>query len=111
MGCATRVGMVPGAGVGGWVEEVVAGYRAYLVLERGVRAATVAGYEADARVFLSVRAAGDGRGLERLTAGEVSGFLARECARRRVSAARQLVTVAAVGVALSVSGGGDRRAA
>lgn len=94
MSGGTRVGVVPGAGVGGWVEEVVAGYRAYLLLERGVRAATVVSYEPDARVFLSVRPAGDGRGLEGLTAGEVSGFLSRECERRRVSAARQLVTVA-----------------
>jgi integrase/recombinase XerD len=94
MGCGTRVGMVPGVVVGGWVEEVVAGYCAYLLLERGVRETTVAGYEPHARVFLSVRAAGDERGLEGLTAAEVSGFLSRECETRRVSAARLLVTVA-----------------
>jgi site-specific recombinase XerD len=84
--------MVPGVVAGGRVEELLAGYRAYLLLERGVREATVAGYEADARLFLSVRA--DGIGLEGLTAAEVSGFLARECESRRVSAALRLVTVA-----------------
>jgi integrase/recombinase XerD len=89
MGHGTRVVLVPG---GGQVEEMLAGYRAYLLVERGVSEATVAGYEPDARLFLSLRA--DGLGLEGLRAAEVSGFLARECESRAVSAAGRLVTVA-----------------
>ena len=94
MGCGTRVGMVPGAVVDGSVEEVWAGYRAYLLSERGVRETTAAGYEADARLFLCVAMGSEGVGLERLTAAEVSGFLVRECEARRVTAAVRLVTVA-----------------
>ena len=95
MGCGTRVGMRPGVVVDGWVEEVWAGYLAYLLSERGVRETTAANYEADARLFL--RAMGSQRvGLEGLTAAEVSGFLVRECEARssRVAAAGRLVTVA-----------------
>jgi integrase/recombinase XerD len=90
MGCGTRVGMVSGVVGDGWVEGVLAGYRAYLLVERGVSEATVAGYERDARLFLSVRADGIGG----VTAAEVSGFLARECESRGVSAAGRLVMVA-----------------
>jgi hypothetical protein len=44
-----------------------------------------------ARVFLEDRVAHVGDlELERLTAADVSGFLARECPRRSVSAARDL---------------------
>lgn len=91
MGCETRVGMAPGAAVGGQVEEVLAGYRAYLLLERGVCELTVSYYVPLARVFLSSQ---EGVGLERLTAAEVSGFLTRECETRGVSEARRRVTVA-----------------
>jgi site-specific recombinase XerD len=90
----TRVGMVSGAVVEGWVEEVLAGYRGFLRLERGVGEVTVAGYEPDARLFVCHCAGPEGLGLEGLTAADVSGFLARECGVRRVAAARRLVTVA-----------------
>lgn len=94
MSCGTRVGAVPGAVVDGCVEGVWAGYRAYLLSERGVRETTAAGYEADARLFLCAAMGSEGVGLERLTAAEVSGFLVRECETRRVTAAVRLVTVA-----------------
>ena len=72
---------------GPW-SEVLASYRDYLVQERGLASLTVAGYERVARVFLEVQQPGR---LESLTAAEVSGFLARECPRRGVSGARELV--------------------
>jgi site-specific recombinase XerD len=86
-----EVGVVPPAVVvvseGPWT-GLLAGYRDYLVQERGLASLTVAGYERVARVFLEVQQPGR---LESLTAAEVSGFLARECPRRSVSGARELV--------------------
>jgi site-specific recombinase XerD len=86
-----EVGAVPPASVvaseGPWT-GLLAGYRDYLVQERGLASLTVAGYERVARVFLELQQPGR---LESLTAAEVSGFLARECPRRSVSGARELV--------------------
>jgi integrase/recombinase XerD len=86
-----EVGAVPPAAVavseGPWT-ELLAGYHEYLVLERGLALLTVVGYERVARLFLEQQQPG---GLESLTAAEVSGFLARECPRRSVSGARELV--------------------
>jgi integrase/recombinase XerD len=69
--------------------EVLAGYHEYLVLERGLAPLTVVGYERVARLFLEQLPAG--LELDRLAAADVSGFLARECPRRSVSGARDLV--------------------
>ena len=77
----------------GPVEEVLDGYRRYMLSERGVKERTVAGYEPAARVFLSQRESLEGLGLERLTAADVSAFLARECPRRTVAGARFLAFV------------------
>jgi len=86
-----EVGAVPPAALvvseGPW-SEVLAGYRDYLVQERGLASLTVAGYERVARVFLEEQQPGR---LESLTAADVSGFLSRECPRRGVSGARELV--------------------
>ena len=79
--------------VDGPVEEVLDGYRRYMLSERGVKERTVAGYESDARVFLSQREGPEGLGLERLTAADVSVFLARECPLRSVAGARSLAFV------------------
>jgi integrase/recombinase XerD len=67
---------------------LLAGYRDYLVQERGLASLTVAGYERVARLFLGQQQSGR---LESLTAADVSAFLARECPRRSVSGARELV--------------------
>ena len=87
-----EVGVVPGPVMvtpqGRWV-QVLAGYHEYLVRERGLAPLTVASYERVARLFLE-QLPGE-RELARLTAAEVSGFLARECPRRSVSGARDLV--------------------
>jgi integrase/recombinase XerD len=73
------------------IERVLAGYRRYLLCERGVKERTVVRYEPDARLFVSQCVGVEGLG--RLTAGDVSGFLARECPRRSVSGARHLAFV------------------
>jgi integrase/recombinase XerD len=77
----------------GPVEEVLDGYRRWMLHERGVRQRTFVRYEPDARLFLSGRLGPDGVDLERLTAADVSLFLARECPRRSVASARCLVKV------------------
>lgn len=76
------------------VERVLAGYRRYLLVERGLSEATVDGYESAARLFLSERDGLKDLELERLTAADVSGFLAEECASLSVSAAIRLAQVA-----------------
>jgi site-specific recombinase XerD len=68
--------------------EVLASYRDYLVQERGLAPSTVTGYERVARLFLEQQQPGR---LEWLSAADVSGFLARECPRRSVAGARELV--------------------
>ena len=85
-----EVGAVPSAAVvvsdEPW-SELLADYRDYLVQERGLALLTVVSYERIARLFLEQQL-GE---LESLTAAAVSGFLARECPRRSVSGARDLV--------------------
>jgi integrase/recombinase XerD len=95
LGFLRGLGVVPSPPVvvAGPVEEVLDGYRHYMLSERGVKQRTVAGYEPDARVFLSQRDGLEGLGLERLTAADVSAFLARECPLRTVAGARSLVVV------------------
>jgi site-specific recombinase XerD len=96
LGFLRGLGVVPSPPVvaaDGPVEEVLDGYRRYMLSERGVKERTVAGYEPDARVFLSQREGLEGLGLERLTAADVGAFLARECPLRTVAGARSLVVV------------------
>jgi integrase/recombinase XerD len=77
--------------VDGPVEELLADYRVYLARERGLAASTIRTYERVARVFLCECERAHGLGLEGLTAADVSGFLARECPRRSVAGARDLL--------------------
>jgi integrase len=61
-------------------------------VERGLSEHTVLdAYGPAARLFLAGREGPDGLGLERLCAADVSSFLARECPRRSVPGARDLV--------------------
>ena len=70
----------------GPVEELLADYRRYLSIERGLCDHTMFdAYGPVARLFFSGREASDGLELERLSAADVSSFLARECSRRSVS--------------------------
>lgn len=89
-----EVGVVPApvpVVLEGPVERLLADYRAYLAAERGLAAETMRHYERVARLFLADHETPDGVGLERLAASDVSAFLMRECPKRSVSGARDLV--------------------
>jgi integrase/recombinase XerD len=73
------------------LEQLLEDYRVYLARERGIAPETIGKYERVARLFLEERERIDGLALERLTAADVSEFLARECPRRSISGARTLV--------------------
>jgi site-specific recombinase XerD len=76
----------------GLLENLLADYGGYLSIERGLCDHTVFdAYVPTARLFLSELGVGDGPDLERLDAAQVSSFLARECQKRSVSGARDLV--------------------
>ncbi len=76
----------------GPLEVLLKDYRRYLSIERRLSDHTVIdAYEPAARLFLAGWEGPDGLGLERLCAGDVSMFLARECPKRSVSGARDLV--------------------
>jgi integrase/recombinase XerD len=67
-------------------------YGRYLWVERGLCEHTVLdAYVPAARLFLCEVGGSDGLDLARLAAADVSSFLARECPRRSVSGARDLV--------------------
>lgn len=88
-----EIGAVPApvSPVDGPVEELLADYRGYLARERGLAENTIEIYARVAWLFLSERERADGLALERLTAADVSGFLARECPKRSIAGARDLV--------------------
>ena len=72
----------------GPVEGVLAGYRRYLVMERGLAATTIADYEVVARLFLTRRVAAAGLDLFGLSGGDVLAFARAECSRRRTPSAQ-----------------------
>jgi len=64
------------------LEELIAAYREWLLVERGLAPATVLRYETLARRFLAGRVTSDNElGVADLTGVEVSAFLVRECVR------------------------------
>src|ERR1035437_2221944 len=74
------------------IEELREEYGRYLSVERGLCDHTVLdAYGPAARLFLAGQDGPDGLDLERLCAADVTSFLARECPRRSVSGARDLV--------------------
>lgn len=76
----------------GPVEELLADYSRYLLIERGLTPHTVwDAYVPAARLFLAGRGPG-GLRLDRLAAADVSMFLMRDCPKRSVSGARDLVS-------------------
>ena len=88
-----EVGAAPGipqpAPADGPVERVLVDYRWYLERERALVEGTISRYVRIARLFLEDCAA-NGVAVEDLTSALVSGFLARECPKRNVPAARNL---------------------
>jgi integrase/recombinase XerD len=92
------------------VDRLLEKYRRYLLLERRLAETTIAGYECVARVFLEhrVRRCG-GLELERLSAADVSEFVAFECQRLTDGAARgQVAKLRPFLVYLHVTGRIDR---
>ena len=74
------------------LEEVAAGYRGYLLVERGLSDETLASYVPRARRFLEQRDGLRGLRLDLLTAADVSDFLVAECPSLSVASAQVLVT-------------------
>ena len=71
------------------LERLVAGYRGWLVGERGLAEPTVIRYERLARRFLAGRVSDAGElGVAGLTGADVSAFLLAECARVSVGSAK-----------------------
>src|SRR5664280_1753991 len=69
----------------GRLEELLADYRRYLSIERALsdhNHTVLDAYGPAARLFLCGWQTADGLGLERLSAADVSSFLARECPKR-----------------------------
>jgi len=95
LGYLRELGVAPASApvvVRGPVEDLLADYRRYLWVERRLSDHTVLdAYEPAARLFLAGREGPDGLGLGQLSAAEVTSFLARECPKRSVSGARDLV--------------------
>jgi integrase/recombinase XerD len=76
----------------GPLEELLEEYCRYLRVERALCDHTVLdAYVPAARLFLAGWDDPDGLGLERMRAADVSSFLARECPKRSVTGARDLV--------------------
>ena len=74
------------------VEQLLADYRRYLLIERGLSQKTIVNYEPVARLFLAGRERPGGLALERVSAADVSMFLVAECPKRSVSGARDLAS-------------------
>jgi integrase/recombinase XerD len=90
-----ELGVVPApaeAVADGPLQELLVDYRRYLLVERRLSQHTVGCYVPVARLFLSGREGPDGVALERLSAADVSRFLAAECPKRSVSGARDLAS-------------------
>jgi site-specific recombinase XerD len=83
--------MVPVAG--GPLEEFLAEYRRYLLVERRLAEHTVRdAYVPAAQLFLAGREGPEGMALGRLSAADVSMFLVRECPKRSMTGARDLAS-------------------
>jgi site-specific recombinase XerD len=95
LGYLRELGVVPAAAaavVDDPLGRLLADYSRYLFEERGLCEHTVlVRYVPDARLFLEGTVGSGGLGVERLGAADVSLFLARECPRRSVARATDLV--------------------
>ena len=95
LGYLRGLGVVPlpaAAATEGPLEELLAAYRRYLMVERGLSEKTVVNYVPAGRLFLAGREGPDGLAVDRLSAADVSLFLAAECPRRSTSGARDLAS-------------------
>ena len=74
------------------LEELIGRYRGYLLGERGLAEGTVDYYIDAARLFLSGQRLTDRLDWERLSIADVASFATRECPRRSVGSAKNLLT-------------------
>ena len=63
----------------GLVEELLAGYRCYLLVERGLTAGTVRGYVDSMRPFLVTRVRGEMIDVAGISAADITGFISGAC--------------------------------
>jgi integrase/recombinase XerD len=89
LGVAPATTPAPASGAG---EVLLAGYREYLAVERGLTADTIEGYVHAVRPFVSGRESDDGLGLQGLTAADVVGFVVAVCPGQSRGAAKMTVT-------------------
>lgn len=73
-------------------DELLARYRRYLTVERGLALGTAGLYVGKVRPFLVARSGGEGLDVGRLRAGDVSVFVLAECRGRSTASAKHLVT-------------------
>jgi integrase/recombinase XerD len=73
-------------------DRLIGGFAEYLAGERGLAADSIRSYTGVARRFLAEVAIGDAIGAKGLAAGDVTGFVRRECGRRGVASAKATVT-------------------
>jgi integrase/recombinase XerD len=76
----------------GPVEEVLARFDCYLMVERGLAAGTIRGYVNAVRPFVTGRLRGDRLDLAGLTAGDVSRFVVAVCPTRAPGPSKVIVT-------------------
>jgi integrase/recombinase XerD len=95
LGYLRRLGAVPEAPApvpAGPAAELLARFGRYLVAERGIGAATAAGYAGKARPFLACRQEAGVLDLAGLTAADVTAFIAGNCPSMRKGTAKLTVT-------------------
>jgi len=76
----------------GPVDALLERYRGYLILERGLTAATARGYLDSVRPFVAGRARQDGLDMAGLTASDVNRFVLDACPHRGTGSAKLIVT-------------------
>ena len=92
LGYLDGLGVLPaGDAVVSPVEELLTGFRRYLLEERGMTVGSAKAYEPAARLLLSERAEPLVDDLGRLSAAEVNVFVLREARRRSVRSAETVV--------------------
>lgn len=76
----------------GPIDQLLARYRRYLVVERSLGSATASGYLAAVRPFLASRATPGGLALEDLTVADVTAFVVTHCPSQPRGSAKLTVT-------------------
>ena len=75
-----------------WADELVDGYRRWLLAERGLRVKVARGYVDSVRPFVAAHAAGGEAGLRDLGAGDVTAFLTAGSRRLAPKTVQRLAT-------------------